>query len=220
MATFHETQLPVGIALEAKGGGGFLTSVVMAASGFEQRNIFWEQTRSKYDIGFVNKNAAYKDSLISFFLNRFGKAYGFRFRDWADYHATGELVGVGTGSTQNLQLVKTYTSGGYSFTRKIRKPVTDAVKDAHGNNVTNTVHIYYDGTEQSASSSPVIWSLDYTTGILTTHASNGVVITWSGQFDIPVRFDTDDQQITTHISDKGPALYSWPTIPLIELRTV
>lgn len=216
MATFHEVQIPKEFTLDAKGGPGFLTSVVMAQSGFEQRNINWEQTRAKYDIGFLNKNQAYTDKLISFFRNRFGKAYGFRFRDWTDYQATGELVGVGTGSTQNLQLAKTYTSGGYSFTRKIRKPVTAAVKDVDGNNVSNTVHIYYDGVEQSASSSPVIWTLDYTTGILTVHASNGVVITWTGQFDIPVRFDTDDMGVVA----TTPKIFSWPSIPLIELRTV
>src|SRR4051794_6202078 len=135
MATFHELQIPKEFTLEAKGGPGFLTSVVMAQSGSEQRNINWEQTRAKYDTGFLNKNQAYTDKLISFFRNRFGKAYGFRFRDWTDYQATAELVGVGTGSSQNLQLVKTYTSGGYSFTRKIRKPVTAAVKDVDGNNV-------------------------------------------------------------------------------------
>jgi uncharacterized protein (TIGR02217 family) len=220
MSGFHEVQLPIGIALDAKGGGSFLTSVTMAQSGFEQRNINWEQTRGKYNVGFLNKNQAYTEKLLAFFRCRFGKAYGFRMRDWSDYKAVRELVGVGTGSAQNLQLVKTYTSGGYSFTRKIRKPVTDAVKDADGNNVANTVHIYYDGVEQSASASPVIWTLDYTTGILTVHASNGVVITWSGEFDIPVRFDTDDQQITTHIPDRGPAQYSWPDIPVLELRTV
>jgi len=219
--SFHEVQLPHAIALEAKGGPGFLTGVAMAQSGFEQRNINFEQTRGKYDIGFLNKNGAYKDSLIAFFRARFGKAYGFRFRDWSDYKATQEVVGIGTGATQNLQLTKTYTSGGYTFVRKIRKPVTDAVKDAAGNNVANTVHIFYDGVEQSASASPVIWSLDYTTGILTVHAAPGVVITWTGEFDIPVRFDTDDQQITTHISNKGNnEQYSWPTIPLLELRTV
>lgn len=217
MPAFKEVQLPKDFTLEAKGGPGFNTSVVPAASGFEQRNVNWEQTRGKYDIGFMNKNEAYTHKLVAFFRAiAQGKAYGFRVRDWSDYQATAELVGVGTGSSQNLQLIKTYTAGGYSFTRKIRKPVTAAVKDVDGNNVSNTVHIYFDGAEQSSSASPLLWSLDYTTGILTVNASNGVVITWTGQFDIPVRFDTDDMGVVANT----PKIFSWPSIPLIELRTV
>lgn len=226
MPTFHEVQLPTAIALEAKGGAGFSTSIVMAQSGFEQRNINWEQTRAKYDIGFVNKTAAYKDVLVAFFRARFGRAYGFRMRDVADFQVRNQAIGTGTGSTQNLQLVKTYSSGGYSMSRIIAKPVTASVKDANNNAVANTLHVYYNGVEQAESASPLVWTIDYTTGILTTNAAGGVAITADFDFDVPVRFDIDDmsglQAHTPVDSSKTPAnqpaLFSWPSIPLVELR--
>jgi uncharacterized protein (TIGR02217 family) len=219
--SFREVQLPKQFALDARGGAGFSTSVVEAQSGFEQRNVNWSQTRARFDIGFINKGAAYKSSLISFFRAvAQGKAYGFRLRDWSDYSVTGQAVGTGNGSTQNIQLVKTYSAGGYTYSRTITKPVTEDVKDADGNNVTNTFKLYYNGVLQDHSASPSVYTLDHTTGILTCHPSNGVAITADFQFDIPVRFDIDDMAgLTIHTPPEGGTpVYSWPSVPLVELR--
>ncbi|MFN7185748.1 MAG: DUF2460 domain-containing protein [Alphaproteobacteria bacterium] len=39
-------------------------------------------------------------------------------------------------------------------------------------------------------------------------------LTWSGQFDVPVRFDIDQMAV----SIEAFQLYSWGQIPLVEIR--
>ncbi|WP_316150427.1 DUF2460 domain-containing protein [Cupriavidus sp. BIC8F] len=47
------------------------------------------------------------------------------------------------------------------------------------------------------------------------------VLAWSGQFDVPVRFDTDDMkmQIVDRNGPSGDLLVDWGSIQLIEIRT-
>ena len=60
------------------------------------------------------------------------------------------------------------------------------------------------------------WTVDTTTGIVTFSAppAAGVVITAGFEFDVPVRFDTDELPITLDIERMG----SIASIPLIEIR--
>ena len=99
-----------------------------------------------------------------------GSAIGFLFKDWVDYQATAEVIGTGAGVEQDLQLTKTYTFGGISLVRNIYKPVS------------GTVQLYENG-------SPVGSVIDYETGIATVTATG--TITWTGEFDVPVRFESD-----------------------------
>ena len=69
------------------------------------------------------KDQAQLDDLIAFFRARKGKAYGFRFKDWTDYKATGQLIGTGDGVIKTFQLVKWYPSGSVIGLRTITKPV-------------------------------------------------------------------------------------------------
>lgn len=43
-------------------------------------------------------------------------------------------------------------------------------------------------------------------------------LTWAGEFDVPVRFDTDEIQATMLESGPGKRVYSIQTLPLIEVR--
>ena len=43
----------------------------------------------------------------------------------------------------------------------------------------------------------------------------GHALTWTGEFDTPVRFDGDDPQIGL---DSSGALYDWPNLQIVELR--
>jgi len=58
-------------------------------------------------------------------------------------------------------------------------------------------------------------SVDYTTGIVTF---SGAPTSWSGEFDVPCRFDID--QLKGEIIDrsKGQLLISYQSIPIVELR--
>ncbi len=197
--TFHEIQFPPDIAYGAEGGPQYATTVVATASGFEQRNASWATARGSWNVASGLKKQSQLDALIAFFRARKGRAYGFRFKDWADYKATGQALGTGNGTNKSFQLVKTYASGPASETRVIKKPVVGTVKP------------YLAGVPQSSG-----WSVDTTTGVLTflTAPAVGVAVTADFEFDVPVRFDIDSMAVTLEQVN----LSQWSGIPIIEIR--
>jgi uncharacterized protein (TIGR02217 family) len=139
------------------------------------------------------------EALQAFFRARFGKAYGFRFKDWSDYQAVAQNLGTGNGSQTAFQLLKLYSSGGYSYSREIKKPVSGTVK------------IYLNSILQSSG-----FSVDHATGIVTFSAApaGGVNVSTDFDFDVPVRFDTDALAVRAD----GPGIFVWDAIPIVEIR--
>jgi uncharacterized protein (TIGR02217 family) len=137
--------------------------------------------------------------MIAFFRARKGKAYGFRFKDWTDYKATGQPLGAGDDATTAFQLVKRYPSGSAVEVRSIVKPVA------------GTVRVYLDGVEQLSG-----WSVDVTTGLVTftSPPDEDVDVSADFEFDAPVRFDTDHMAVTIETYK----LHRWQQIPIVELR--
>lgn len=196
---FHEVRFPTDISYGSSGGPEFSTDIVITHSGYEQRNINWANARGRYNVAHgVKTNSQLKD-LISFFRARVGKAYGFRFKDWTDYSASGEFIGTGNGVKTQFQLQRNYTSGNESVARSIKKPVNGTIK------------IYLNDVQQNSG-----WSADVTTGVVTftSPVANSVVVTADYEFDVPVRFDTD--RLSARLDDYG--LNSWNDIPLIEIK--
>ena len=150
MTGFHEVRFPDNIAYGATGGPEFATTVVATGSGHEKRNVNWSEARGRWDVASGLKKQAQIDELIAFFRARRGKAYGFRFKGWTDYKATGQLLGTGDDAKTQFQLLKHYPSGSVIEVRTITKPVTGTVK------------VYLDAVEQ-----PSGWSVDTTTGLVT-----------------------------------------------------
>lgn len=200
MAAFHEVLFPPKIAYGAIGGPMFNTSITTTQSGFEQRNINWLKSLGRWDVSSGIKNKTDMDAVIAFFRARFGKAYGFRFKDWSDFQAVGQNIGTGNGVLTVFQLTKTYISGSNSYIRDIKKPVT------------GTVNIYLNSILQSSG-----FTIDHTTGMVTfTVAPNaGVAVSADYDFDVPVRFDSDSLAVRID----GPAQYVWDAIPIMEIRT-
>jgi hypothetical protein len=199
MPSFHEVQFPNDIAYGSSGGPEYSTDVIITAGGFEQRNINWQDARAVYNVAHGIKTQSQLDSLLAFFRARKGKAYGFRFKDWGDFSASGQEIGVGNGMQKTFQLVKTYSSGGISETRIITKPVS------------NSVSIYVNNMLQTSGV-----AVDYTSGIVTFAAAPAIAsaITATFQFDVPVRFDTD--RLASSLESYG--LHTWKNIPLVEVR--
>ncbi len=199
MPTFHEVQFPPKVAYGASGGAEFNTSITTTFSGFEQRNVNWQKARGRWDVSTGIKTKTDMDILQAFFRARFGKAYGFRFKDWSDYQALGQTLGTGNGAQTAFQLTKAYTSGAYSYSRYIKKPVTGTVK------------IYLNAVLQVSG-----YSVDLTTGIVTFSAAPGagVIASADFDFDVPVRFDTD----TLAVRADGPGIFVWDAIPIVEIR--
>ena len=197
MTAFHEVQLPPGISRGATGGPGHKTTIVVSDSGFEQRNADWSMARGQWDISYGIKTRTDMDAIKAFHYARRGRLHGFRFKDWSDYSVTAQvLIASATGAETSVQLLKTYTDSGGTYTRTIYKPVATGFQ------------LYDNG-------SPLTSSLNTVTGIATFSAvTAGHTITWTGTFDVPVRFDSDDLRIQTNDTD----ILEVPAINLVELR--
>ncbi len=205
---FHEVRFPDNIGRGARGGPERRTQIVELASGDEERNASWTNSRRRYDVAYGIRRADDLAAVVAFFEARNGRLHGFRFKDWADYksglpsQAPGQqdqVIGEGDGSTTAFQLVKRYSSGSQTWTRVIIKPVAGTVRIALG------------GIEQTSG-----WSVDTTTGVVSfdTAPPSGVAITAGFEFDVPVRFDTDTLDVTLDIERLG----SITSIPLLEIR--
>tara|TARA_R110002072_G_scaffold137123_1_gene279865 strand:+ start:184 stop:810 length:627 start_codon:yes stop_codon:yes gene_type:complete len=205
---FHEVRFPDNISRGARGGPERRTQIVELASGDEERNASWSNSRRRYDIAYGIRRTDDLAAVVAFFEARNGRLYGFRFKDWADYKSclpsgtpspTDQAIGTGDGATTAFQLVKHYASGDQSWTRTITKPVVGSVRIAFG------------GVEQLSG-----WSVDTTTGVVTfgTAPGFGVAITAGFEFDVPVRFNSDVLDVTLDLERLG----SITSIPLLELR--
>lgn len=203
MASFVEVQFPPRIARGATGGPGFSTDVVILESKSEKRNQNWAKARASWDVATGIKTPTDMDVVRAFFYTRAGKAFGFRFKDWGDYRATAEACGgtVGGGNTV-FQLQKTYSSGGVNYVRPITKPVTASVKMFVGG-VLKTLTADY--------------TLNSTTGVVTFGVAPASAVTWTGEFDVPVRFDIDKLDITYETLSAQGILSNASRIPIIEL---
>jgi uncharacterized protein (TIGR02217 family) len=205
---FHEVRFPDNISRGARGGPERRTQIVELASGDEERNASWANSRRRYDVAYGIRRADDLASVVAFFEARNGRLHGFRYKDWADYKsnlpsqaitATDQQIGTGTGSLQTFQLSKRYTSGAQTWVRTIAKPVT------------GTVRVGLGMVEQMSG-----WTVDTTTGVVTftTAPANGVIVRAGFEFDVPVRFDSDSLDVTLDFERLG----SITAIPLLEIR--
>jgi uncharacterized protein (TIGR02217 family) len=205
---FHEIRFPDDISRGARGGPERRTQIVELASGDEERNSPWANSRRRYDAAYSIRRADDLAAVIAFFEARRGRLHGFRWKDWADYKSClpsgqpgpeDQFLGQGDGDKTTFQLVKLYASGAQSWTRAITKPVAGTGQIALG------------GVPQASG-----WSVDPGDGIVTfdTAPAVGVAVTAGFEFDVPVRFDTDELPVTLDIERLG----SITSIPLVEIR--
>ena len=205
---FHEIRFPDDISRGARGGPERRTTIVELASGDEERNAAWANSRRRYDVSYGIRRADDLAKVVAFFEARNGRLHGFRFKDWSDYRsclpsqipaAPDQIIGTGDGTTTAFQLVKRYQSGAQFWTRAITRPVAGSVT------------IALNGAPQASG-----WSVDATTGVVNFAAApgDGIAITAGFEFDVPVRFDSDALDVTLDIERLG----SIASIPLLEIR--
>lgn len=203
------------------GGPAFSTSIVVVNSGFEFRNKNWANARGRWEFGSRKMPSKEIHNTLGFFRARGGRFQGFRFKDYADYTATSDPLtewGVTTQGcfiylgTTTAQLTKSYVSGSDTDFRKIAKPVQ------------GTIAVFNNGSRLTET---VDYTIDYTTGVVTfafTLPESGM--TWDGEFDTPVRFDTDEFKAELIAGESGftdpPSLtesyYFLQSLPLVEIR--
>lgn len=202
--SFYETpRFPERISYGATGGPTWSTEVVSVESGREKRNSRWAFPQHRWDVSHAVKTQDELDELRAFFLAMAGRTHAFRFKDWSDFAAT-TAQGKATGLTSTtFQLVKRYTFGAVSKDRQIVKPIATGFA------------LFNSGAALVLTSD---YTLDATTGIVTTVTPKTAAnLSWSGQFDVPMRFDTDEFRAEIINASQGEYLYSLSDVPLLEV---
>jgi uncharacterized protein (TIGR02217 family) len=203
MAFYESPRFPERIAYGAQGGPEWATTVVVTVSGREQRNAAWQYPRHRWDVSQGINDAADFETLRAHFLTVQGRLHGWRFKDWSDYTCSisqGRVQGL---TSTTFQLVKRYTSGAQTLDRQIRKPLASPF-------------------ELRNSGTPLTLTTDYTlnttTGIVTTTVPRTAAnLTWSGEFDVPMRYDTDRLDARIVGRNAGGLLHEWAAIPIVEI---
>lgn len=196
--TIPAYRLPVGIERGSRFGPAFRNVIQEAISGNEQRFAQWTKCKGVGDLAYGLKTSDNPTgdyaAILALWRAHFGSLYPFRFKDWSDYTATAELFGTGDGVTVAFQLVKTYdpsfillgSAGTLFYVRSITLVTGSPVIKVDG--VTKTVT-----TDYTISSAGVV--------TFTSAPANTKPITWTGEFDVPVRFDTDQLPVVMNESD-------------------
>ncbi len=142
---------------------------------------------------------------------------GFRFKDWSDYRCPfwkfqpGDLDALPTlfttgSAVATFQLTKTYSDAGATFTRQIKKVVAGSAL------------LYNNGVLMVMGSGASEYLLNVDTGVVTlgatVAATTGHLITGSFEFDVPVRFDSDQLNATLN----GNQITIWDAIPIVGLK--
>lgn len=178
-------------------GPQFATDVIEVKSGRETTNRRWEQARRIWDGSTTHRTHAERNEISGFFAAvAIGRANAFRVRDVTDYtdDGAGVLTSVTSSPANTYQLGKTYVSGAYTHTRSIYKPRSPIVVTGGGS-----------------------YSVDYTTGIV-THTAGPAPTGWTGEYDVPVRFDHDSLMWEIAAKNGGNYLYVAREMRLIEVR--
>lgn len=195
---FNESRLLDCVSYGSQFGQEFSTRIKRLRNGVERRNINWAMPLGRYTVVYQALKEEDHIKVRGAHMACMGSAIAFRFKDWTDYRAYDQVLGVGTGGAQVLQLVKSYEFGPATLQRIIKKPVS------------GTVQAYADGF-------PIASTVDYLTGLITLTAPDGAVITWSGEFDVPVRFETDRLDVDPVAPRAGGFILS-TDVDLVEVR--
>lgn len=163
----------------------YSTNVVQVASGREKRNRNWARPLCRYTFTVARQQAEIED-ILEFFHAVGGRDCGFRFKDHLDFKscratetptATDQPLAILADASEGYQLTKQYAVGARTQTRDIVKPIAGTIIVANES-----------GVAQPSSR----WDLDEATGILIPNGTfSGTPTYWGGEFDVPVRFDSD-----------------------------
>lgn len=162
------------------------TDIVPMDNGSEIRNARWKYKKLQFTANYVMLSQEAQEELVSAFYAANAMLYLFRFRDHGDYKVDRSPLTVAEGTTNSVQLTKRYTFGPAHADRRIQAIVKATVYDAGDNPVDGTV--------------------DMALGVFTPNAAwGGGQHTWSGTFEVWVRFASDEFDTTMHMKDLATA---------------
>jgi uncharacterized protein (TIGR02217 family) len=200
--SFLELQLDAEYSYGSQGGPGYTTLVTAVPSRSEQRVQLSSRGYRRYRINYQDKSPVQMASLRDFFATTQGKTHGFRHKDILEYKIEDEpLTAINTAGVYTAQLSILYDRFGGTEVRPITKPQTALVP----------ITLTRNGSPFASSGN---WSLNTTTGLITfTADQSSQELEWSGQFDVPVRFDFDEFE--PEYADFG--VVNWDSVTLLEI---
>jgi uncharacterized protein (TIGR02217 family) len=211
LESFHDVRFPVAVSFGATGGPERRNEIVLMSSGREQRNARLSASRRRYDAGTGIRSLGDLYDVVAFFEARRGSLHGFRFRDPFDMKSgrpdmapdiADQALGTGDGGNRIFQLRKIYGEGEDAHERPITKPVA------------GTVRVAVDGAEKAEGEhftvDPLAGAVTFAEGQV---PAEGTLVTAGFEFDVPVRFDTEQLSVSLAAFKAGQI----PSIPLIEI---
>lgn len=160
-----------------EGGGEYKTFVTDLENRFEERDGAWKYPKHEFSARFGALDEAGRDRFLDIFHACRGRLHSFLFKDYNDFEAAEQPLAVPTGTSDKVQLYRTYTFGAAYTIRPIF-----AFKE---------VTIYDDNGD------PVDGTMDLFTGEFTpTGLWGDGPYTWDGEYYVWVRLDTDLNKLT------------------------
>lgn len=199
MSHLNTVRFPEDLAVGMVYGPEFVTEVVVTVARKEKRNQVSTRSLCVGDFSSAHRFASDFVEYLKFFRAVRGRLHTFRLKDPTDYAcALAEGVVAEIDST-HFQLQKKYETGGLEELRDIQQPIALSIVLENSG---------------AALAVGVDYTLDDATGIITTAAPHVAAnLTWSGEFDNAVRFDTDKMAPTIDAFE----VFSWSGIPVREV---
>lgn len=198
---FIDAELDICPTFGWQGGPSFNTRVITTQAWMERRNANNIECRHNYSLPLQNiLDDDYLTQLKQIFMACRGQLHSFRVKDYSDFEADGEVFGEGDASTVAFQLSKTSTFGAASYLRTIVKPQLGTIIVTVNDAVTSV-------------------TIDYSTGIVlfAVAPAAGAILRWSGEFRIPVRFNSDVLNTTIDNKSKAGDFLINSSVDLIEV---
>lgn len=189
---FYPVEIDACPAYGWQGGPSIDVLIKRLVSGREKRKPQSFVRLHSYILPFQNiSDLSYLEEIKSAFMAMGGPTDSFLVKDWSDFIADNEPLGIAPAGSTPVQLLRTYSFGAASHSRVITKPVAGAVISQNG--------------------VPKAGTLDTLTGLFTptTAWTPTAVLTWDGEFRVPCRFDqmslqsTIDNRIGTGYATNG-----------------
>ena len=213
MAHYDDAILPLTVKYGAASAPRTSTQITHTSTGYRKVNQRWSQKLRRLKLQYqLDQDDFY--AVQKFWEALEGPTHSGLARDWNDWNSTAGLMEdgddalitmldqpmkntatglfVGDGSTRTFQLVKRYLSGSASHVRTIQKPQS------------GTVIVALDGVLQHTTGSPIDYSMDTATGIVTFTGppAVGLAPTAGFAFYLPVAF-TDDEAFEMAVAEGG-----------------
>lgn len=161
---FIDERLDTCVAYGFMGGPQYSTTVVRMNNGHEQRNGQWLFPIHRYSAQYMNIDEDLRDEILAAFHVCRGQLHCIRFKDHNDFEGIAQPFLLINGI---WRMAKQYTKGAHTTSRLVQAPVQGTITLGGGGSLAN---------------------LDYSTGIYNGDATG---LTWSGEFDVWVRFESD-----------------------------